>query len=450
MSDYPHLPDSLPPSAEVRDGVLYYGGNRIAGNLVLTASDSGLVVNGLRVHWVRKPRGVGYPGWTNVDDVQSEMFEQARSIAGSARKKSLSRDETLRLVRKHFLSYRFVTSAEVSGDAIDLRYRGSEGTKRQTSWKIFEPIDPERRRISGKWSAQHWLDLIKEHLDRGGLVVDNTYLPANTAAKMDEAIQRLQSGHATSADKKFLEQSFSFRLDGLKHRQPIRPVTTSLYPAGLPPESVVAGNGVAYVGGHRQAAPLLLSASDSGLVVNGLRNVPPALPFPHLPVSHADSIRASLNDQARRIAEDGHRKGLPNSEILASVYNVFFRASIIVTSIEIRGHWVVVGYADLPRVVWLELESLREPVVPQRDQEWARSYELLRVKGHLEGGGMVLYTRRGVVYLSSQKSAEADRLIQRLQAGVITPDEERTLMFSVGREPLEELRSPIPFEELRP
>jgi hypothetical protein len=309
-------------------------------------------------------------------------------------------------------------------------------------------MDPERRRLSGKWIAQHRLDLMKEHLDRGGLVVDNFYLPANTAAKMDEAIQRIQSGHATSTDKKFLEQSFSFRLDGLKHRQPIRPVTTSLYPAGPPPESVVVGAGVVYVGGHRQSGPLLLLASDGGLVVNGLRNVPPALPFAPLPMSHADSIRASVNDQARRIAEDGRRRGLPKSEILASVYNLFSNQSMV-TSIEIRGHWVVVGYEDLPREAWLELDALRDPVTPQRDQEWARSYELLRVKQHLEAGNIVFYTRRGVVYLSSQKSAGIDPLIQRLQTGDIKPEEERTLMESVGRDSFEELRFPIPLEELR-
>jgi len=165
-------------------------------------------------------------------------------------------------------------------------------------------------------------------------------------------------------------------------------------------------------------------------------------------MSHADSIRASLNDQARRIAEDGRRRGLLRSEILGSVSRVFSRESMV-TSIEIRGHWVVVGYEDLPREVWLELDALCDPPTPQRDQEWARSYELLRVKGHLESGGVVLYTRRGVVYLSPPKSAETDQLIQRLQAGDLTPNDERRLMLSVGREPFKELQFPIPLEELR-
>jgi hypothetical protein len=165
-------------------------------------------------------------------------------------------------------------------------------------------------------------------------------------------------------------------------------------------------------------------------------------------MSRGDSIRASLNDQARRIAEDGRRRGWSNSEMLRSVHEVFVKEPTV-TSIEIRGHWVVVGYVDLPREAWLELDALREPATPQRDQEWARSYELLRVKGHLERGGVVLYARSGIVYLSPPKSAETDHLIQRLQAGDITPEDERTLMWSVGRELFKELRFPISFEELR-
>ena len=439
-----HLPDSLPPSVEVREGILYFGGNRMAGNLVLTASDSGLVVNGFRVQWVRKPRGyLSIP--SNDVMFPSGMYEGAASIAESARKKSLPRDKTLRLIRDHFNSYiRFVKWTEIHGDTILMQFRDRRGP---STWVLYDPIDPERLRVSRKWGWQHQLDLMKEHLDRGGMVlVPGTNLPANTAASTDEAIQRLQSGHASSRDKKSLQQIRN--LDELKHPLPLRPVTTRLYPAGPAPQSVVVGDGVIYVGGHRQSGPLLLSTSDSGLIVNGLRNIPTTSPFPHDPMSHGDSIRASLNDQARRIAEDGRRKGWTNGEILRSVRKVFFRESMV-TSIEIRGHWVVVGYVDLPRVAWLELEALREPVTRQRDQEWARSYELLRVKGHLEGGGVVLYTRRGVVYLSSQKSPEIDRLIQRLQAGDITPNDERTLMFSVQHEPYEELRNPIPMEELR-
>lgn len=443
-SGFPHLPDSLPPSVEVREGIFYYGGNRMAGNLVLTASDSGLVINGLRVHWVRKPRGYLFLP-TNGDLIRGEMYEQARSIAESARKRSLPRDETLRLVRDHFRSYRFVASAEIRGNWIDLRYRD---TKINDSWEISDPIDPERMRISHKWSAQHRLDIIKDHLDGGGLVVDNTYLPANAAARMDEAIQRLQTGRATSSDKKLLQQSFPNRLDDLKRRLSIRPMTTRLYPGGPASQSVVVDDGVLYIGGHRQSGPLLLSASESGPVVNGLRNVPPASPFTHVPLSHGDSVRTSLNERARRVAENGRERGLPKSEILDQVRSIFFSEGMV-TSIEIRGHWVVVGYVDLPREAWLELDALREPVTQQPGQDWARLYDLLRIKGHLEGGGAVLYTRRGIEYLSSQKSPEIDRLIQRFQAGDISPDDERTLRMSVQHQSFEELRNPIPLEEMR-
>jgi len=418
----------------------------MAGSLILTVSDSGLVVNGYRVHPVRKPRGYVSIG-TNGDFILGEMYEQARSIAQSARKKSLSREETLRLVRDHFLSYRFVTSAEIHGNKIDLRYRGSENRKLDTSWELFDPIDPERIRAANEWSRQHFLDVLREQLEGGGLVFwPGPAIPGKEAAYVDEAIRRLQSGHASSEDKKSLQRFRNF--DELKHPLALHPVTTRLYPAGPAPQSVSVDDGVLYIGGHRLSGPLLLSASDSGLIVNGLRNVPRTSPFLQAPMSHGDSIRASLNDQARRIAEDGRRRGWSNSEILRSVREVFFK-EWMVTSTEIRGRWVVVGYVDLPRETWLELDALREPATPQLDQEWARSYELLRVKGHLEGGGVVLYTRRAIVYLSPPKSGETDRLIQRLQAGDATPDDERALMSAVGREPFKELRFPIPIEELR-
>lgn len=444
ISGYPYLPDSLPPSAEVNEGILYYGGNRMAGNLILTMSDSGLVVNGFRVRSVPSRRGyLGPPTRRDGIYIRDEMYEQAGSIAESAREKSLSRDETLRLVRDHFLSYKFVKSAEIRGKTIDVV---DIETKAHHSWTLSDPVDPERRRVYQRWSRQHYLDVMKECLEQGLLVVGTTYIPANEAAYLDEAIQRLRSGRASSRDKKSLEL---FRSQPeLKHPLPLLPVTTRLYPTGPAPQSVVAGHGVVYIGGHRQYGPLLLSSSDSGLIVNGLRNVPTTSPIPQVAASHGDSIRTSLNDQAQRIAEDGRRRGRTNSEILRSVRDVFSKEPMV-TSVEIRGHWAVVRYVDLPREAWLELAALREPARPRENQEWARSYELLRVKGHVEGGGVVLYTRRGIVYLSPQTSAETDHLIQRVQAGEATPDDERRLMLTIGREPFEELRYPIPLEELR-
>ena len=189
--------------------------------------------------------------------------------------------------------------------------------------------------------------------------------------------------------------------------------------AAVSMDPVVVPLGTLYFGGRYLAPPYKLSHFGSALVVNGFRLGKRRGPEKR-PVTASDfaKLEHQLSLEAGGVISNARVEGLSDDAIYERLAR-FYRASDLVLSARYDRKSLSVTYRSNPtQPVYIGLPRPSTPFSKaEREQSRLRENraEIHEVKRMLEGGGILLITPAGRLYISRSRAIEAAEAIRRFQ-----------------------------------